>query len=458
MRRTLALVSAAVTSMVAIAFLIPLAVVVADIARDQAFSTATLQAAAIEPALATSPQPSALQRAIRTLPGMSGRIAVYVSGDQARNSAGRVAVRLLTGTQHAPLALVRTAVVRAESFRAGAPGGYAVFQPVRLGSGGLAVIEVFVPSAQVRRGVLASWLTIAAAAVAMVAVAVLVADRLAMAITRPARELAAAAAALGDGDLSARSTPAGPPELAAAGEAFNTMAERLARMIAAERVMAADLPHRLRTPLTALRMNVAALGGGPAADDIRLAVTCLEQEVDKIIRSARRPAQDEPSSCDAAEVLRDRMDFWSALADDQQRTWHLTGAGRPLRVPVARPDLVAVADAMLGNIFLHTPEGTAFAVTLHAGHGITVIFFADAGTGIADPVAALERGSSSGGSTGLGLDIARRVAESTGGELRLDRSALGGAQVQLWLRTGPPVVRTPGRRASGSRRARLIRL
>jgi signal transduction histidine kinase len=457
MRRTLALVSAAVTSMVAIAFLIPLAVVVADIARDQAFSTATLQAAAIEPTLATTLQRQAVERAVRAVPGASGRIGVYLAGTQPARQAGQVSVRLLAGAGHASLALVRLAIVRPESFRAGAPGGYSVFQPVNLGQRRLALIEVFIPSADLRRGVLTSWLTMAAVAAAMVVVAVIVADRLAMQVTRPARELAAAAAALGDGDLSARSRPAGPPELTAAGEAFNTMAERLTRMIAAERVMAADLPHRLRTPLTALRMNATALGTGQAADDIRLAVVYLEQEVDRIIRSARRPAQDEPSSCDAAEVLTDRMDFWSALAEDQRRTWHLTGAGRPLRVPVARPDLVAVADAMLGNIFLHTPEGTAFAVTLHAGNGVTVIFFADAGPGIADPAAALERGSSSGGSTGLGLDIARRVAESTGGELRIDHSALGGAQIQLWLRTGPQPLRTTRRRPAGSRRARVIR-
>jgi len=62
MRRTLALVSAAVTSMVAIAFLIPLAVVVADIARDQAFSTAALQAAAIGPTLSATAGPRVMSR------------------------------------------------------------------------------------------------------------------------------------------------------------------------------------------------------------------------------------------------------------------------------------------------------------------------------------------------------------------------------------------------------------
>jgi signal transduction histidine kinase len=468
MRRTLALVSAAVTSMVAIAFLIPLAVVVADIARDQAFSTAALQAAAIGPTLSATAGPRELAKAIASVPGLpSSRIAVYLTAtadDRVSSSNGSTSgqaaggerqIRLIAGTARASAAVVATAISAAASFRAPVPGGFALFQPVRLTTGQLALIEVFVPAQLLSRGVLSSWLIMAAVGAALVGVAVLVSDRLAMHITVPARALAAAAARLGDGDLAARSRPAGPPELTAAGEAFNTMAERLTRMIAAERVMAADLPHRLRTPLTALRMNTAALGTGRAADETRLAVMNLEQEIDRIIRAARRPAQEEPSSCDAAEVLQDRMDFWSALADDQGRAWHLTGANRPVRVPVARPDLVAVADALLGNIFLHTTEGTEFAVTLHAGNGVAVIFFADAGPGIEDPQAALERGSSSGGSTGLGLDIARRVAESTGGELRIDRSALGGAQLQLWLRTGPDLV-TRSRR-SGARRGRISR-
>ena len=115
-------------------------------------------------------------------------------------------------------------------------------------------------------------------------------------------------------------------------------------------------------------------------------------------------------------------------------------------MPVPRSDLAAAADALIGNIFKHTAEGTGFAVTLHRGEGAVLVLVADAGPGIADPDAALRRGSSGAGSTGLGLDIARRVAESTGGGLKIGTSALGGAQVQMRLRTWSP--------PQGGRRAR----
>ena len=179
----------------------------------------------------------------------------------------------------------------ARSFIAPVSGGYVVLQPVALSEGRLAVIEVYVPAGDAAHGVTASWAVMTAVAIALIAVSVLVADRLATRVTRPARELAATAAAVGGGNLSARSSLGGPAELVAVGQAFNVMAERLDKLIAAERVLAADLPHRLRTPLTALRMNVAALGPGRAADDTRVAVDRLEQEVDLIIRrrAAARP-------------------------------------------------------------------------------------------------------------------------------------------------------------------------
>ena len=455
-RTTLALVSAAVTSMVAIAFLIPLAVIVRDVARDRAFTSAQLAGAAIEPVLAVTTDRATLDRAIVSTPaGAAGQLAVYLTGPASAGETPAVGIpigtTLVGGPQRASTADLQKAVTAARSFITPVPGGYAVLQPVALSGGSMAVTEVYVPAAATTTGVAASWTVMTAIALALVAVSVVVADRLATRVTRPARELALAAALLGDGDLSVRAAVAGPAELAAAGHAFNVMAERLSGLIAAERVMAADLPHRLRTPLTGLRMSASCLGPGQAAEDTRLAIDRLEREVDLIIRAARRPAPDEPPGCDAAEVIAERFGFWSALAEDQARPCQLHGTEEPAPVPLPRSDLVAAADSLIGNIFKHTPEGTGFAVTLHRGEGAVLLLVGDAGQGIADPDAALRRGSSGAGSTGLGLDIARRVAESTGGGLKIGVSALGGAQLQLRLRTRwlPPGGRRGKRRERG---------
>jgi signal transduction histidine kinase len=105
-------------------------------------------------------------------------------------------------------------------------------------------------------------------------------------------------------------------------------------------------------------------------------------------------------------------------------------------VGVSEVDLSASLDALLGNVFSHTPEGTAFAVTVtgRPGGGARLVV-EDSGPGFA-AVDAVRRGASGAGSTGLGLDIARRTARSSGGDLTLGTSDSGGARVVIDL--GPP--------------------
>ncbi|MER7400842.1 HAMP domain-containing sensor histidine kinase, partial [Streptomyces sp. NPDC000151] len=343
-------------------------------------------------------------------------------------------------------------------------GGSSLLQPTAVASG-TAVVEVFVPEAAVTNGVTTSWALLAGVGLALIVGSVAVADRLGTRMVRPAERLAGAAHDLGDGKLGVRVLEDGPKELRSAAVAFNSMADQVVQLLANERELAADLSHRLRTPLTVLRLNAASLGEGPAAEHTRAAVAQLEREVDQIIRTAREQQAltqqaAAAAGCDAAEVIRERMGFWSALAEDEGRTVRVAGTDRPVRVPVARPELAAALDALLGNVFRHTPEGTAFAVDVHNAEDAVIVLVSDAGPGIADPAAALRRGHGHGGdgSTGLGLDIARRLAESTGGDVRIGRSVLGGTEVRIWLALHDRRGRGPaGRRHRARRLGRLRR-
>jgi signal transduction histidine kinase len=93
-------------------------------------------------------------------------------------------------------------------------------------------------------------------------------------------------------------------------------------------------------------------------------------------------------------------------------------------------------DALLGNVFAHTPEGCGMFVGLapRPGGGATLVV-ADGGPGLPDPLS-LRRGHSGSGSTGLGLDIVRRVAEKSGGSVTLGRAPGAGAAITVTL--GPP--------------------
>jgi signal transduction histidine kinase len=133
-------------------------------------------------------------------------------------------------------------------------------------------------------------------------------------------------------------------------------------------------------------------------------------------------------------VARDRAAHWSALADDDGGAWTLDVApDRPPRVRLSSHDAEAAVDAPIGNVFAHTPDGSGYAVALRRHDGTVELAVDDSGAGISDPDAALAQGVTRAGSTGLGLDIARRSAEGAGGSLALERSPLGGARVHLIL-------------------------
>jgi signal transduction histidine kinase len=134
-------------------------------------------------------------------------------------------------------------------------------------------------------------------------------------------------------------------------------------------------------------------------------------------------------------VVRERVAFWRVLAEDQERPVSLDLPHTELRVAVSARDLEAALDVLLENVFTHTAPGTAFAVSVvaHDGGG-AVVQVSDAGAGLAHTD--LRRGASRAGSTGLGLDIARRTADDSGGRLVVGRSDEGGAHIRLEL--GPP--------------------
>ncbi|MFF8425915.1 ATP-binding protein [Streptomyces sp. NPDC016566] len=431
MRWALVKVCLAVTTMVVVAFAVPLGLVVKEMARDRAFSNAEREAAAVAPALSITTDRDKLERVVASAGADSGMAVHLPAAD------GRAALDL--GRQraaHRDIEAVRK-LGRASTTSVG--GGSTLLQPVALSSG-TAVVEVYVPESEVSNGVGTAWAVLAGVGLALIVGSVAVADRLGVRMVRPAQRLVEGAHELGEGKLGARVPEEGPNELRLAAVAFNSMADQVVQLLANERELAADLSHRLRTPLTVLRLNAASLGGGPAAEQTRTAVAQLEREVDTIIRTAREAkpqtaAAGPGAGCDAAEVVRERMDFWSALAEDEGRKWRVAGVERPVRIPVARADLAAALDALLGNVFRHTAEGTAFAVDVHNGEDAVIVLISDAGPGISDPEAAMARGRGSGsaGSTGLGLDIVRRLAEATGGDVRIGSSVLGGTEVRIWF-------------------------
>jgi signal transduction histidine kinase len=413
-RRQITLLVAATTSIVLLAFLLPAASLVARVAEARAMDAAQAQLQFLLPSVGLDDE----EQVAANLGGLTGGTQVGVLWTDGTTWLG---VRGATETPPGSPVVEET------------DEGRRLVQPVDR-QGGTAVVEIFIPTELLRAGVVRTWAVLAGLGLVLLLLALVVADRLARSLTRPVTDLAATAHRLGSGDLSARATPAGPAEVREVGDAVNRLAGRIGELLVAEREAAADLAHRLRTPLTALRLDAEGL---PPAERDRILgdVDALGRTVDAVIAEARRPVREGlGTGCDATAVVADRVAFWSALAEDERRGLQSSSkdGALPVRVPAA--DLAAAIDALLGNVFTHTPDGTRMSVDVRARDGGgALVTVADEGPGL--DRTALERGRSGAGSTGLGLDIARRTAEASGGELQVVSSAEGTA---VTLELGPP--------------------
>jgi signal transduction histidine kinase len=404
-RARLTLLVAATTVLVLLAFLVPLALLVRQVAADRALSRADDVVQTIVPLVGDA---DALQLAVTVQPVP---VTVFLPDGRA------------LGAPAASTPAVRLAALRGQALTVDTAEGQELVVPV-VGVSGTAVVRTVVSDESLARGVHRAWLTLLALGVALVLLGLLVADRLARALIAPITELSAVSHRLAEGDLTARAESAGPSELREVAGALNHLAGRIQGLLAAERERVADLSHRLRTPLTALRLEAESLRDPAESARVADAADGVARAVTAVIQQARRVAA--PAACDAVAVVADRAAFWSVLAEDTGREMTRSLPPGPLPVSVAADDLAAALDALLENVFSHTPDGTAFSVTLTArAEGGAVLEVADAGPGF--PSDAGSRGSSAGGSTGLGLDIARQVARV----FEVKTSASGGAVVRL---------------------------
>ena len=423
MRGRLLLLALATSSLVLVAFLIPLALLLRSTAAEHASDQAATRAQAVASLVATVDE--------RKLP---------LIVDQT-DAAMTVFMPDGTVIGHAvPRDAAVTLAASGRSLTARVPGGREVLVAVGGLPGGTAVVRDFVTDADLRRGVTRSWLILGGIAAGLLAVSAAVAALLAKSITRPLSALVGAADAMAGGDLEVRAAVDGPPEVRHVGGALNRLASRITDLLRHERETVADLSHRLRTPLTALRIDAESL---PDTEDSRRIVhglDDLERAVTEIIRAARRGTGTDRAAahCDAAAVVAERAAFWSALAEDQGRRIAVDVPFVAVPVGASADDVTVCVDTLLDNVFTHTPEGTAMAVELTAAaSGGARLIVADAGAGFPDAAAAVERGTGARvHSPGLGLDIARRVAAGSGGTLTLGVSRFGGAAVVVEF--GPP--------------------
>lgn len=438
MRRRLTVLVLAVTSLVVIAFTVPLGLLV----RQQADSRARTNAERVVQEVTAGVVREVVSAAGSVEPGT---LAVRVP------LPSTVSLLLPDGTvlgEGAPdeSGVAARAVALSGSVNDYTDLGWELAVPVITRSGTV-IVWTLVPETELRQGVADAQLLLGLLGVGLIVIALGVAARLGRTLTQPVAELAKAARSLAGGDLSTRVTVQDPPEFAVVADAFNQMAPRLQELIDIEREEVADLSHRLRTPLTSVRLQSESISDQAQRAAVLAQIDRLQQAVDQLIAEARRRPQGGAPSADVNAVLRRRIAFWSVLADEQRREVGVSLADGLLPVGVSEGELGAALDALIGNVFSHTEPGVGFRISTAIADDRLSIVVEDDGPGFPGDFDPLERGQSGRGSSGLGLDIVRRLAERLGGEIRLEAAAGGGARVVVVLPRNEPGVVTPARAA-----------
>jgi signal transduction histidine kinase len=273
----------------------------------------------------------------------------------------------------------------------------------------------------------ATWAAMLGIGLIALVIAALLGRRQARRLSIPINDIEALAVRLGDGDFTARVDPHDVPELARAANALNQTATRLGDLMTRERSFTADVSHQLATPLTSLRLSLesALLIPGidqPAAiEDAVAEVERLQHTITTLLALAR----DTPLASAVCDVGR-------ACSDVAERhRGSLAAAGRPLRLDIAHglPDARCSADALreIVEVLVDNAErhgaGAVVILGRRAGAGI-VVEIEDEGAGIAgDTARVFERKSRAGTGHGIGLALARALADAHGARLRLTRAA-----------------------------------
>lgn len=428
MRRQISVLVAATTSAVILAFVIPLGLLVRTLAEDRALAGASQEAQSVAALVGAVGDENQLAQLVASL-GDRSRLVTTVTMPDGRQ-IGASPDDEDNGADTARLNRARLG----EAFTSrDASGSARVYVPV-VTENGTAVVRTLVPSAELHRGLTTAWATIVGLGVLLLAGSLLVADRLGRRVAAPIVQVSHVAHRLREGEMTARADVRGPSEVADLASSLNRLADRIGELLRIEREAVADLSHRLRTPITALRLDVESVDQPDVADRLGDHVEHLQRTVDAIVKEARRPVLSSlGGSCDVARVVRDRVEFWSALAVDQGREVAVELPSGPVPAAIEASELADVLDVLLDNVFAHTPEGTPFEVTVSRDAvGAVRVQVLDTGPGIADPTL-IERGVSGAGSTGLGLDIVRRAATASGGGLHIRRGVRGGTVVTVTL-------------------------
>ena len=351
MRRRLIVTTTALVAVALVALAVPLAVAVRSLLTNQAFDA--VQGVAEQASLlvdATARSCSELQLRVAQLGDAPATITVAATD------------RTLVATTAASTSAAQVASVPFAEAAAGRVGRTVtderVVVTVPLSTavcGQPLVLQASRPGALLTERVRAAWSAIAAGALVVAGGAAAFAAWYGRRMARPFEALAEAARSLGDGDFSARAPRSGVEEADAIATALDGTAHRLGRAVERASAFTADASHQLRTPLTALRLqldtaeSIAASGPETAGHEaLRDALAAAHTEADRIgstiedlVALTRLDTPD--TEVDLTALVREHLPRWRAQAAEHGREVEVDA---PASIPAVRVRAGAISQVL----------------------------------------------------------------------------------------------------------------
>jgi signal transduction histidine kinase len=390
----------------------------------------------------------AIQKAVDDYAKRSGARVVVVDRDGnlvvSSDATDQRGENYLNGNRPEIAAALEGDVVDGERFSATVGGNLVyVAVPVVFGGEWVGAVRITYPAEvidtraneKVRGLLLVGAISLALAALA----AVLIANS----ITSPLRRLQRSTEKLAEGDFSERAPLEGAPELRGLATSFNSMTQRISRLLDQQKAFAGDASHQLRTPLTALRLQLerAAEMVDTDPEGARERVEAASEETERlqrlveallmIARSEGATADTEP--VDVTALVHDRAEVWAPFAGERGVTL-LTSAPDGLWVTAMPNALEQIVDNYVDNALGVAREGDTIYIVAMQHHDAIGVHVIDEGPGMRPEHLehAFDRfwraPDAPHGGSGIGLAVVQHLAQLSGGRAELrnrtDRTGL----------------------------------